>query len=97
MTNLYAVLDIGTIGSIVHNVVSIDITNPNNIIYSLVGAISGFTDKYCVSATLDPITSKIYFGLSDSNSNTSVDNIYLYTVTFPDLLTITPFCTPRAW
>jgi hypothetical protein len=93
MTNLYAILDIGTIGSIVHNVVSIDISDPDNITYVQFGTIAGFADKYFVSTTLDPILSKIFFALSDSDANTSVDNIYLYSVTFPDLLTVTPFCT----
>jgi hypothetical protein len=92
MTNLYAILDTGTVGSIIHNVVSIDISNPNNITYLLFGTIAGFSDKYLISATLDPISSKIFFVLSDSDSNTSVENIYLYSVTFPDLLTVTPFC-----
>ena len=92
MTSLYAILDIGSPGSIVHKVVSIDISDPNNISYVLVGTISGFADKYFISATLNPTSSKIFFALSDSDSNTSVDNIYLYSVTFPDLLTITPFC-----
>lgn len=93
MTTIYAILDIGTVGSIVHNVVSIDISNPDNITYVPFGTIAGFSDKYFVSATLDPISSKIYFALSDSDLNTAVDNMYLYTVTFPDLLTITPFCS----
>lgn len=93
MTNLYAILDIGDVGSIVHNVVSIDISDPNNITYALFGTIAGFADKYFVNATLDPILSKIYFALSNSDYNTSVDNVYLYNVTFPDLATITPFCT----
>ncbi len=92
MTNLYAILDIGTVGSIVHKVVSIDTSDPNNISYTPFGTISGFADKYFVSATLDPILGKIFFALSDSDSNTSVNNIYLYSVTFPDLATITPFC-----
>ena len=90
--NLYAILDTGTVGSIVHNVVSIDYSVPNNISYVPFGTIAGFPDKYFVSATLDPISSKIFFALSDSPSSTSVTNIYLYSVTFPDLLTITPFC-----
>lgn len=99
MTNLYAVLDIGEVGSIVHNVVSIEISDPINIsdpkiiTYTLFGTIAGFVDKYFVSAILNPISSKIFFALSDSPSNTSVENVYLYSVTFPDLLTITPFCT----
>ena len=92
MTSLYAILDIGNVGSIVHQVVSIDYSDPNNITYTPFGTIAGFTDKYFVSATLDPLLSKIFFALSDSDSNTSVENIYLYSVTFPDLLTITPFC-----
>ena len=92
VTKLYAILDIGTVGSIVHNVVSIDTSDPNNIGYVPFGTIAGFADKYFVSATLDPALGKLFFALSDSNSNTSVDNIYLYSVTFPDLLTITPFC-----
>ncbi len=91
-TNLYAILDIGTAGSLTHQVVSIDMSDPNNISYASVGTIAGFADKYFVSATFDPILSKIFFALSDSDSNTSVNNIYLYSVTFPDLLTITPFC-----
>lgn len=91
-TQLYAVLDIGTAGSIVHNVVSIDISDPNNISYVPLGTISGFADKYFVSATFDAVSSKLFVALSDSDSTTSVDNIYLYSVTFPDLLTITPFC-----
>jgi len=90
--NLYAILDTGTVGSIVHNVVSIDYSVPNNISYVPFGTIAGFPDKYFVSATLDPILSKILFALSDSTSSTSVTNIYLYSVTFPDLSTITPFC-----
>jgi hypothetical protein len=90
--NLYAILDTGTVGSIVHNVVSINYSVPNNISYVPFGTIAGFPDKYFVSATLDPILSKIFFALSDSSSSTSVNNIYLYSVTFPDLLTITPFC-----
>jgi hypothetical protein len=85
--------DTGTAGSIIHNVVSIDISDPNNIAYTPFGTIAGFTDKYFVSATLDPVLGKIFFALSDSDSNTSVDNVYLYSVTFPDLVTITPFCT----
>jgi len=84
-------LDIGTVGSIVHQVVSIDISNPSNITYVPIGTIAGFTDKFFVSATFDPVSSKIFFALSNSDSNTSVDNIYLYSVTFPDLLTVTPF------
>jgi hypothetical protein len=92
ITHLYAILDIGTVGSIIHQVVSIDISDPNNISYVPFGTISGFADKYFVSATLDPVLGKIFFALSDSDSNTSVDNIYLYSVTFPDLLTLTPFC-----
>ena len=92
MTSLYAILDIGTVGSLFHQVVSIDISDPNNISYVLIGTISGFTDKYFVSATLDPLSSKIFFALSDSVSNTSVDNIYLYSITFPYFLTVTPFC-----
>lgn len=92
MTSLYAILDIGTVGSIVHNVVSIDISDPNNITYIPFGTIAGFADKYFVSATFNPLSNKIFFALSDFDSNTSVENIYLYSVTFPDLLTITPFC-----
>jgi hypothetical protein len=92
MSNLYAILDIGDVGSIVHQVVLIDISDPNNITYIPFGTIAGFPDKYFVSATLDPLTNKLFFALSDSDSNTSVINIYLYTVTFPDLLIITPFC-----
>ena len=91
-TQLYAILDIGTAGSIVHQVVSIDISDPNNISYVPFGTIAGFADKYFVSATFDPVSSKLFFALSDSDSNTSVNNIYLYSVTFPDLSTITPFC-----
>jgi hypothetical protein len=82
-TQLYAILDIGTVGSIVHQVVSIDISDPNNISYVPIGTIAGFADKYFVSATFDPVSSKIFFALSNSDSNTSVDNIYLYSVTFP--------------
>jgi hypothetical protein len=92
-TNLSAVLDIGTVGSIVHQVVSIDLSDPNNISYVPIGSISGFADKYFVSATLNADLNKLFFALSDSVSNTSVDNIYLYTATFPDLSTIVPFCT----
>lgn len=92
MTSLYAVLDTNIDGSIVHNVVSIDKSDPNNINYVLIGTIAGFTDKYFVSATLDPLSNKIFFALSNSDSNTSVDNIYLYSVTFPDLSIVTPFC-----
>lgn len=90
--NLYAILDIGTIGSIVHNVVSIDISDPNNITYTLSGTITGFDDKYFISATLDPILSRIFFALSDSSSNTSVTEISLYSVPFPSLTPVTPFC-----
>jgi hypothetical protein len=97
--SLYAILDSGTVGSIVHNVgsivhnvVSIDYSDPNNITYVPFGTIAGFADKYFVSATLDPISSKLFVALSDADSTTSVTNIYLYSVTFPDLLTITPFC-----
>lgn len=93
MTTLYAILDIINNQSIIHNVVSINTSDQNNISYVPFGTISGFIDKYFVSAILDPIQSKIFFALSNSDSNTSVDNIYLYSVTFPDLLTITPFCT----
>ena len=92
-TKLYAVLDIVVAGSIIHQVVSIDKSDPNNISYASVGTIAGFTDKYFISATLDPNVNKLFFALSDSDSNTSVDNVYLYSVTFPDLATITPFCT----
>src|SRR6476620_453647 len=90
--NLYAILDTGTVGSIVHNVVSIDYSVPNSISYVPFGTIAGFPDKYFVSATLDPILCKIFFALSDSPSRPTVINIYLYSVTFPDLSTITPFC-----
>jgi hypothetical protein len=89
---LFAILDIGTVGSIVHQVVSIDSSDPNNINYVPFGTLSGFADKYVVSATVDPNANKLFFALSDSDSNTSVDNVYLYGVTFPDLLTATPFC-----
>lgn len=95
-TALYAILDIGTVGSIVHQVVSIDISDPSNISYVPIGTIAGFADRYFVSATFDPVSSKIFFALSGSDSNTSVDNIYLYSVTFPDLSTITPFCVSNA-
>ena len=91
-TTLYAILDIGTVGSLVHQVVSIDISDPDNISYVPLGTIPGFVDKYFVSATCDPVSSKIFVALSDSDSNTSVSNIYLYSVTFPDLSTVTPFC-----
>ncbi len=91
-TTLYAVLDIGPVGSIVHQVVAIDISDPNNIGYVPLGTVSGFADKYFVSAALDPVSSKLFFALSDSDSNTSVNNVYLYGVTFPDLSTATPFC-----
>jgi hypothetical protein len=91
-TQLYAILDIGTVGSIVHQVVSIDISDPDNIVYVPFGTIAGFADKYFVSATFDAVASRIFFALSDFDSNTSVDNIYLYSVTFPDLSTVTPFC-----
>jgi len=91
-TQLYAILDIGTVGSIVHQIVAIDISDPDNIAYVPFGTIPGFADKYCVSATLDPVAGKLFFALSSSDSNTSVDNIYLYSVTFPDLSTTTPFC-----
>jgi hypothetical protein len=57
-----------------------------------VGTIAGFADKYFVSATFDPASSKVFFALSDSDSSTSVESVYLYSVTFPDLLTVTPFC-----
>ena len=90
-TQLYAILDIGTAGSIVHHVVSIDISDPSNIGYVPIGTIAGFADKYFVSATFDPVSSKIFFALSNSDSNTSVDDIYLYSVTFPDLSIVTPF------
>ncbi len=63
-TKLYAVLDIGTVGSITHQVVSIDISDPTNIRYVAFGTISRFADKYFVSATLDPILSKIFFAFS---------------------------------
>lgn len=92
MTTLYAILDTGTPGSIVHNVVSINASNPNNIVYIPFGTIAGFPDKYVISATLDPVLNRLFFALSDSSSNTYVENMYLYTVTFPDLLTIVPFC-----
>lgn len=91
-TLLYAILDIGTVGTLVHQVVSIDISDPGNITFVPLGTIAGFADKYFVSATFDPATSRIFFALSDSDSNTSVNNIYLYSVTFPDLATVTPFC-----
>ena len=91
-TALYAVLDVGSVGSIVHHVVRIDMTDPNNIAYVPVGTIAGFADKYFVSATLDPVSSTLFFALSDSDSTTSVESIYLYGVTFPDLVTVTPFC-----
>lgn len=39
MTSLYAILDIGSVGSIVHNVISIGICDPNNISYVLFGII----------------------------------------------------------
>lgn len=92
MQAIYCILDTGTIGSIVHNVVSIDISDPNNISYTSVGTIQGFPDKYFINAVLNPILGKLFFALSDSSSNTSVNDIYLYSVTFPDLLTIAPFC-----
>ena len=92
MTTLYAILDIGDPESIVHTVVIIDYSDPNNINYIPFGTISGFPDKYFVSATFDPLVGKIFCALSDLDSNTSVENIYLYTVTFPDLSTVTPFC-----
>lgn len=92
MTSLYAVLDTVSNDSIVHNVVSINISDPDNISYVFFGTIAGFEDKYFVSTTLDPVQSKLFFALSDSNSNTSVENIYLYAVSFPDLLNVTPFC-----
>ena len=88
---LYAILDIGTPGSIVHNVVLINYSDPNNISYVPFGTIAGFADKYFVSATLDPVSGKIFVALSDSDSTTSVTDVYLYSVTFPDLLTVTPF------
>ncbi len=90
-TSLYAILDIGTIGSVVHYVVSIDYSDPNNISYVAIGTIAGFADKYFISATLDTFSGKIFVALSDYDSATSVDNIYLYSVTFPDLLTVIPF------
>lgn len=93
MTSLYAILDIVENQSIVHHVVSLNISDPDNISYVPFGTISGFEDKYFFSAILDPVQSKIFFGLSDSTSNTSVENIYLYSITFPDLATVTPFCT----
>jgi hypothetical protein len=93
---LYAILDIGDAGSLVHRVVSIDVTDPNNITYVPFGNIVGFADKYFVSATLDPVSGKLFFALSDSDSNTSVDNVYLYSMTFPDFLTATPFCVSNA-
>ncbi len=90
-TSLYAILDVGTVGSIIHNVVSIDYSDPNNISYVPFGTIAGYADKYFISATLDPASSKIFVALSDFDSSTSVDNMYLYSVTFPDLLTVSPF------
>lgn len=91
-TILHAVLDIVVEGAVTHQVVSIDISDPNNIAYVPLGVIAGFTDRYFVSATFDPASSKVFFALSTSDSNTSVDNLNLYSVTFPDLSTVAPFC-----
>src|SRR3954471_17573808 len=55
VADLYAILDVVTAGSILHHVVSIDISEPNNISYLPIGSIAGFADKYFVSATLDSI------------------------------------------
>ncbi len=90
-TTLYAILDSGSPGSIVHHVVSIDYSDSNNIIYVPLGTIAGLTDKYFISATLDTTAGKIFAALSDFDSNTSVEYMYLYSITFPDLLSITPF------
>jgi hypothetical protein len=95
MTSLYAVLDVGTSGNVIHQVVSINISDPNNITYVPFGIIPGFADKYVVSATFDPTLNKIFFALSDGDLNTAVDNMYLYSVSYPDLSVITPFCTPN--
>ncbi len=90
-TTLYAILDIGTSGSIVHQVVSIDLSDPANIAYVPLGTIAGLASRYFVGATFDPSSSRIFAALSASSSNTSVDNLDLYSVTFPDLATVTPF------
>jgi hypothetical protein len=88
---MYAILDIDSAGTITHQVVLVDTSDPANISYVPLGTIAGFADRYFVSATFDPVSSKVFFALSNSDSNTSADNVYLYSVTFPDLLTVVPF------
>lgn len=92
MTSLYAILDTGTPGSLVHYVVSINFSDPNNIRYVPFGIIKGLPDKYFTSAVFDPASGKIFCVLSDSITYSLTENIYLYSVSFPDLSLIVPFC-----
>ena len=92
MNNLCTVIDVNDSGSIIHQVISIDKSDPLNIKYTLIGTIKGYPDKYFVCAVLDLELNKLFFALSSSSYNSYVDNVDLYSVTYPDLLTITPFC-----
>ena len=76
----------------IHQVVSIDISDPNNISYVPFGTISRICRQIFVSATFDPASSRIFFALERFGFEYEPLKIfYLYSVTFPDLTTITPF------